>query len=510
MAAAVVDPLDEVRVALQGPLGLTPQGANRFINTAGITSMSDIEMLRPDDAGTIIKRHNEAHTSTALRQYQLGITHQKKLEGFLYWYHDKVRRQQPIVAADFTVGVMKHSMAQNRAESLARETEQKDLNPGQIETGSGYFSWSERAESALIAMIGKSGEGPLYRVVRPDQPPGWTAPNPTIQLCYDLPLAGIGFDQDNQQVWQLIQRWVIKDSIYQWIKSFEISEDGRGAWFAIKDQLEGKAAINARANEANRVLGNGQGAATWTNEYGYKFQKYSTNLQGAYTSLYKCHGIDTPAAARVRRMLDGMRPNDKQVLIQIAKSHVADNLMNDWIGACQYLQAKVDEAFPPKETHGRKRGYRQVSQTGSSGRGGRFGRGGGRQRGRGGRGGAGRGGRGGRGRGGTTNVYNGVDISDHSRNFTGQEFTQMGEDGRREVHKRRKGHYDSNNHGTNDQQNNDRAVQHINVQENNGNDNSSVLTDNPGAIVPYSGNNNSQDRNRGGTNGDAIGRRGPP
>ena len=509
MAAAVINPLDAVRIVLEGPLGLTQQCATRFINTAGITSMDDFMMLQPEDAKDIVKRHNEAHSTGQLRQFQLGITHQKKIQGFLYWYHDKRRRQQIVIATEFTQAEMVNSMAKERATSVARETEQKDLNPGQIETGSGWFAWCERAESALIAMEGRSRDGPLFRVIRPTQPAGWLAPNDTIRLCYDLPLTGIGFDQDNRQVWQLVQRWAIKDTIYHWLKPYEVTEDGRGAWMALKNQLEGTAAINARANEANRILGSGQGAAGWTTEYGGTFVAYSTRLQQAFTSNEKCHGMVTPSQAKVQRLLDGMRPSDKQVQMTIAKSHVADNLMHDWIGACQYLQAKVDEAFPPKPTHGRKRGFRQVSQTGSSGRGGRHGRGGGRQRGRG-------RGRGGRGR---SNVINGVDISDFTRNFTEQEFADMGSDGRREVHRRRKelrNNGNSNNdnnsgNGNQSQQNGNRAVQQLNVQENSGNDDASALTQNTGAIVPYNnGNNNSQDRNRGGTNADSIGRRGPP
>jgi len=347
MAAAVapVDPLAEVRVILTGPLGLTLQCANRFMATAGIHSMDDFLILHPDDCTNIIRRHNDAHQTTALRQYSLGITYEKKLEGFLYWYHDKKRRQQPIVAAEFTVAKMVECMALQRADTVARDTETKDLNPGPIDTKGGWFQWCERAESAMIAMLGMSRQGPLYRVIRPDREPGWTAPNPTIQLCYDLSLQGIEFDQDNRQVWQLLQRWTIKDPIYNWLKPFEITEDGRGAWMALKAQMEGTAAINARANEANRILGNGQGSAGWTNEYGAPFMGYATNLQHAYTSLEHCHGVKTPPSTRVQRLLDGMRPNDKQVQITIAKSHVADNLMNDWIGAVQYLQAKVDAAF---------------------------------------------------------------------------------------------------------------------------------------------------------------------
>jgi hypothetical protein len=209
MAAAIaaVDPLDAVRVVLQGPLGMTHQCATRFVNTAGIASMNDFMILQPTDAKDTIKRHNEAHSTTQLRQYQLGITYQKKFEGFLYWYHDKRRRQQLVVAAEFTEAMMIESMEKGRTESVAKETEQKDLHPGKIETGSGWFGWSERAESALIAMIGCSGQGPLYRVIREDRPPGWVPPNDTMRLCYELPLNGIAYDLDNRQVWHLLQRW---------------------------------------------------------------------------------------------------------------------------------------------------------------------------------------------------------------------------------------------------------------------------------------------------------------
>ena len=511
MAAAVppaVDPLADVRVVLTGTLGLTPQCANRFINIAGIQSMDSFNILRPADARTTIKRHNEAHTSAANRQFQLGITYEKMFQGWLYWYHDKKKRQQPIVVAEFTAAEMFRCIELERAETVARETETKDLNPGKIDTGPGWFSWSEHAESAMLGIEGKSQEGPLYRVIRPARDAGWVAPNPTMQLCYDLALTGPGYDRDNQQAWQLIQKWTIHDPIYNWIKPYELTEDGRGAWLALKAQMEGVAAINARANAATRTLGMGQGSAQWTNEYTSPFMNYATTLQQAYTSLEKCHGVDTPPATRVQRLLDGMKPSDKQVLIAIAKSHVADNLMQDWVGAVQYLQAKVDNAFPPKESHGRKRGYRQVYETGSSGRGrsgrgGRFGRGGGRGRGRGGRGGRGRG-----------EYFNGVDISNPDRKFSDSEFRKLGREGRDLVYSRRR--QNNNNNGGNGnnqpQQNEDRTVQQLNVQNggtNNNSDAASVLTENSGAIVPYnsSASTNQEARNRGGNNGDAIGRR---
>lgn len=319
-AAAAVDPLDEICVVLSGPIGLSAQGATRFLNVAGITALEDFDMFRPDDAEMIVKRHNEANQSNANRQYMLGIAHQKKLQGFLYWYHDNAKRGLVINTAEFTNAMMKSSMAMDHAETVAAEIEQKDLNPGPIDTGTGYFEWSNRAKSAMIAMKGKSGEGPLFRVIRPVQPPGYVPPNPTIKLCYDLPLSGIGFNIDNQQVFQLIQRWTIRDPIYNWLKEHELTENGRGVWMALKEQLEGSTSINARINEATRILGTGQGAAVWTNEYSFKFVEYATQLQKAYTIYEKCDDVVTPAPHSSTCLLDGMKPNDKQVQMQIAKA----------------------------------------------------------------------------------------------------------------------------------------------------------------------------------------------
>jgi hypothetical protein len=103
--------------------------------------------------------------------------------------------------------------------------------------------------------------------------------------------------------------------------------------------------------------------------------------------------------------------------------------------------------------------------------------------------------------------------------FTDTEFRKLGREGRDLIRERRdRYNRNRNNNGDNGsnqhQQNDDRTIQQLNVQNggtNNG-DAASVLTDNSGAIVPYvSGTNNSQEaRNRGGNNGNSIGRRTAP
>ena len=154
-------------------------------------------------------------------------------------------------------------------------------------------------------------------MIQPDQDAGWVAPNPTIQLCYDLSLAGIGFDQDNRQAWQLIQRWTIHDPIYNWLKPFELTEDGRGAWLALKAQMEGVAAINSRANQANRILGMGQGSALWTNEYSSPFMSYATTLQHAEVCSYRVK----------KQKFDNLTTSSCRTFT----AYIINNIQNQWI-----------------------------------------------------------------------------------------------------------------------------------------------------------------------------------
>jgi hypothetical protein len=106
-----------------------------------------------------------------------------------------------------------------------------------------------------------------------------------------------------------------------------------------------------------------------------------------------------------------------------------------------------------------------------------------------------------------------VDITDPNRTFSDTEFRKLGREGRELIASRRRGSNQNNSggNGNNRPQNNERAIQQLNVQTGgaNNSDAASVLTDNSGAIVPYNaGTNASQEtRNRGGNNADAIGNR---
>ena len=137
----------------------------------------------------------------------------------------------------------------------------------------------------------------------------------------------------------------------------------------------------------------------------------------------------------VQRLMDGILVQG-QILTTLAKDHIHNHLMGDWIGAFSHMLTEIAMAFPPKAGNKRKaRGGdpRRISETGRSDKG-RGGRGcGGRDGGGHGRGGQGDGGRG---RGGNSTTFNRVDTSDHTYNFLNNEMTKMGREGRSSVFER--------------------------------------------------------------------------
>ena len=201
-AAAAPGLLVDVRLYL----GICGLGANtnRFIACHVITSMDDFEFMEPDDVGDITKIYNEQHRNIAQK---IGFPIQKKISGFLYWYHGKVRRQEPIVAADFTMAAMKQAIKDCVAGSNDKDTDAIEIEVGKVEVEMGWWDWKEKLTSKLESRKGANGT-PLAYVIRQDKPVGWTvamATSPIEKLMYQVPLTGTTFVKDNATAWAELQ-----------------------------------------------------------------------------------------------------------------------------------------------------------------------------------------------------------------------------------------------------------------------------------------------------------------
>ena len=165
-AAAAVDPLLEVRAVLT-TIGLGTS-VQRFIDSIPLTCMDDFALMHEDEAKSIMETYNKSVTRAQI----VGFLVTKKLQGFLYWYHDKLRRQEPIVAAEFTTAAMAAAIQAQRVENSAKDVE-VDITVGAVDIDLGWWQWKEKFQSKMDNKLGIAGV-PLRRIIREMKPPGWT------------------------------------------------------------------------------------------------------------------------------------------------------------------------------------------------------------------------------------------------------------------------------------------------------------------------------------------------
>ena len=421
-------PIDAVN-AMLGVAGMPVAMRQAFTTCHSITSIDDFEYIKPADTENAVKIHNDCLARNSANR--IGFVSQKKLTGLFFWYHDNTRRGVAIDPANFTTAAMNRAIRENESFKQLKDSQPSTIEVGKIEDGMNWFNWKESFVGLLELRTGVEG-APLARCTREDKPAGWTpdqATNPMEKLIYQLPLNGEEFDIDNASAWAEIKNVTLGTPTYEWIRSYDDSKDGRGAWLAILSKCEGGAANNKRLILASKALSLDatKGGTFYTNEYTFSFDKYATKLLRGYAVMERYRNAVAPET-KVERLLAGINVTSAPIIMN-AKEYIEDHLLGDWLAAVDYMSTKVTKQFPPKSTSGHKRKERLAAEVGTSGRGSGRGRG----RGRGGRHGRGGGrqGRGnGHGRGGRNASYNGVDVSDVSYNFSNDEMTRMGREGR--------------------------------------------------------------------------------
>ena len=95
-------------------------------------------------------------------------------------------------------------------------------------------------------------------MIRPDKPAGWDpvadVVNDYKRLMYQLPLAGIAYEQDNETVFLFIQLAMVHTQAETWIYDHVPGRDGRGAMRALRNHYEGEAELDMQASKAQQVL----------------------------------------------------------------------------------------------------------------------------------------------------------------------------------------------------------------------------------------------------------------
>lgn len=416
-------------------IGLTQGQTTRFIGLHGITGFDSFGMIPPDQCVSLIKSHN----GIAAVAHKLGFLQQQGLQGFLYWYKCQKDRGQTIRAADFTNVVMQTSLEEYNSLKAVHASASTDIKLDPIESGLKWTPWKNKAMNILNNAPGCSNVYTLGAVIRPDKPTGWTiadAVDDAERRQYQAPHTGPTYSNDSNKVHNLLYNAGIGNPITApWVTKHNNTKDGRATWKEIVSHCEGQGANDRRMIEISRRLSTDTagGGLSFTNEYSnMTFDKYASELATCYQGMAEIRPPAPAMATQVTRLIDGIQVEGK-LPIEMAKETIRNIHLNNWDGAVQHMAAKVTVAFPPKTT-GRNNRYAKQAGSGGRGRGGRFqgrggrggrwGRGGGRGRGRGGGRFQGRGRGGGR-----SHYYNGVDLSEPTREFSNEEMRKLGREG---------------------------------------------------------------------------------
>ena len=260
----------------------------------------------------------------------------KNLQALALWARTRLRRMQPLDAALFTTDILQ----QTRDDMIIRDEapdEVPDVKPGKFDLKK-WKLWARKFLLYLSAQKSSFGSGIDY-VVRPEPGPDVATRNERETELYNRPLTGKEFRADNQRVFQLLFDLVHGTEGYTWISRYTRSQNGRGAWIALKDHYDGGAEERRKISHAQMVVDN----IFYKNESGMKFEEFSTKLLEAYRDLEGTESPVTPTD-QVKLLLEKLRVSHFE--IEMHKYHVRQNFANDAVGAITYLGTEFARMFP--------------------------------------------------------------------------------------------------------------------------------------------------------------------
>jgi len=386
---------------------------NLLIQNEGFQTLEDISDMEGDQDVLELSKRSGTRTVGDGRVLLSTVTI-KRLQGLVWWIHDRIKHQRPLVAADFTPDVMRMAMTRKRYEKQMSEATPpavKDLgkfNPDD-------FDVQEDSFLNLLSQTPGVQKVNLRYVVRSAIVPAVFA-NVEQERLYQLPLQGDGFDQDNIKVYRLLKSFLVESPGWPWIEPFDTAENGREAFLAWTNHYNGQGELSKRVQLATAKIKQ----LHYKNERSLSFETFQSILTKCILTLGKSPEDALTPRKQVDTLLDRFKSTDPELIA--AKAVVRQQYPRDFTAACNYLGSVIATVHGSSQLENLKWRQRKRNISGVETQG----RGRGRAR-RGGRGrDGGRGGRGGRGRGGDKRVvWNGIDVTDVTRSFTDEEWDAL-------------------------------------------------------------------------------------
>ena len=225
-----------------------------FIAHHGLTTINDMNLLQPEQGKELVKQFNQRHPNSSM-----GILVQNNLTGLIWYVKDKTRRALPVDPNVMNVNDLMDSYLSFEAYKANRDKGENIKSLEKWTTNHDFDEWDRKVMETLSLIFGRNF-APIAYIIRPDKPAGWDpevdATTEYEKLMYQLPLAGVAFEQDNERVFSLIQLAVVQTPAETWIFEAAAARDGRdievkvraGGQNAITQYFAPKGEVQAKLN----------------------------------------------------------------------------------------------------------------------------------------------------------------------------------------------------------------------------------------------------------------------
>jgi hypothetical protein len=334
----------------------------------------------------------------------------RRVKALAYWVNRRILRGVEVIPQDFD----EEALISAQTDYPIADMELDATDDAQSPETFSYPKWIDWQDSVITFLKCKKNVSktiPLYYVIRKE-------PNPIAagdmteldEIIYHTPHTGAAYIRDNKQVHTYLTELTNGTEADQWIKEYRRTHDGRAAWIALCNHYDGPAEGDKRVTVARSDIT----LVHYRNESSFSFEKYSTRLRKAFTTL-RDYGQPKCEKEKVEILLDQITTNDQRLVSSIAICR--DSHSDTFDNACTYLSSQITAIFPQHQPNafgkkgrgGLKTRVRQISSIKKK----------------------------------NGKVYcNGIDLSDTTRYYTEQEFTKIGREGRAYLNKcpKRKAH----------------------------------------------------------------------
>ena len=236
---------------------------------------------------------------------------------------------RPLEPADMMWPVIKNFVEQWKA--LLEKKVAHVGAPPKLTKDMAVYKWIEQFNQYLGTVIGVRNAPYTYLTRQDILPPAILGPR-AVDQPYSAEYESIEHEMkhrvrhdhtlgrsDNSKLFHLIEKSVQGHDVGATIAPFKRTEDGRGAFLAIKSQHAGKAVWDRVVKESNTRLQTG----TWSGNTSTTFQQHTSLQRKAFIQLAEAHEVGVPTEIpgprqRVTYLLDSIKTDDPKMLAGMA------------------------------------------------------------------------------------------------------------------------------------------------------------------------------------------------